>query len=236
MTDLSKEQAARREKTLLVALLLSLPGAVVTGIVSFSSQSSTQLADFIRRSMELVAMFLSWWIFHKLQRSPALSEEDRSRLEHTASISVSIAMLVSGVVLLVVAISRWSVFQPGGNVSLGLIIAVLGLLTNGWFWLRYAAMTREQYSSVIASQQYLYRAKASVDLCVVLALAAVAVAPGHPATRYVDFLGSVTVSGYLLWSGLRLLSAHLDPSSTWVNRLPPRLRGRSPRQPSSDLS
>ena len=35
------------------------------------------------------------------------------------------------------------------------------------------------------------------------ALAAVAIAPGHPLTRYVDLVGSLIVAGYLLWSGLR---------------------------------
>jgi len=38
---------------------------------------------------------------------------------------------------------------------------------------------------------------------VVLALAAVALAPTHPATRYVDILGSLIVALYLLFSGLR---------------------------------
>jgi divalent metal cation (Fe/Co/Zn/Cd) transporter len=112
-------------------------------------------------------------------------------------------MACSGLVLLVVALSRLSVFEPGGSVTLGLTIAVLGLLTNAWFWRRSAALTREQYSVVIAAQQQLYRAKASVDLCVVAALAAVAIAPAHPLTRYVDLLGSGIVAVYLLWSGVR---------------------------------
>ena len=81
---------------------------------------------------------------------------------------------------------------------MGLAIAVLGLTVNGWFWRRYALLTREQYSAVIAAQQQLYRAKTSVDLCVVIALAAVAIAPDHPATHYVDILGSVTVAGLLV--------------------------------------
>ncbi len=98
--------------------------------------------------------------------------------------------------------------SQAASVTLGLTIAILGLLTNGWFWWRYTVLTREQYSSVIAAQQQLYRAKASVDLCVVAALAAVAIAPTHPATQYVDLLGSVTVAGYLLWSGLRAAQTH----------------------------
>lgn len=88
-----------------------------------TSQSTTQLADFLRRSMELAAIFISWWVFRKLHRNEALGKADQ--------------------------------------------------------------------------------AKTTVDLCVTAALAAVAIAPAHPATRYIDILGSIVVAVYLLWSGLR---------------------------------
>lgn len=207
MTDLSKAQVVRREKTLLTALLLSTPGVVVTGFAVASSHSTTQLADFIRRSAELLAMFLSWWVFCQLQRKPG--EPDRARLERLAGLGVAGALICSGVVMLIIALSRLPVFQPSGKVTLGLTIATLGLLINSWFWWRYTSLAREQYSPVIAAQQQLYRAKVYMDLCVVVALAAVAVAPAHPATRYMDILGSIIVSGYLLLSGARSMQAHL---------------------------
>jgi divalent metal cation (Fe/Co/Zn/Cd) transporter len=209
MASLSREQAATREKTLLVALLLSTPGPLLTGIAVISSRSSTQLADFGRRSVELVALFISWWVFRQIQRNAALGEVHRIRLERTAGLGVAGAMGSSGFLLLVLALSRLSTFRPGGNVTLGLTIATLGLFTNTWFWRRYAALTREHYSSVIDGQQHLYRAKACVDLCVVAALTAVAIAPIHPATPYVDILGSFIVAAYLLWSGLRAAQKHL---------------------------
>jgi divalent metal cation (Fe/Co/Zn/Cd) transporter len=209
MKHLSKAQSSSREKTLRGALLLSAPGPLVTGIAVLTSHSTTQLADFLRRSVELVAIFISWWVFRQLHGNAAMDETHQARLERTAGLSTAIAMTCSGGVLLIVALSRLSTFETGGSVTLGLIIAVLGLVTNGWFWRRYSAMTREQYSSVIASQQQLYRAKTLVDICVVAALATVAVAPSHPATRYVDLLGSGVVAVYLLWSGLRTMQRHL---------------------------
>jgi divalent metal cation (Fe/Co/Zn/Cd) transporter len=121
-------------------------------------------------------------------------------------------------VMLVVALSRWSVFEPGGAVTSGLTIAVLGLIANGIFWRRYTVLTREQYSSVIAAQQKLYRAKTSVDLSVVTALTVVTVAPTHPVTRYVDVLGSITVAIYLLWSGLRMARRHRDAVKSLAQR------------------
>ena len=209
MTVLSKEQVSSREKVLLTALLLSTPGAVITGIAALSSYSTTQLADFIRRSMELAAMFISWWVFSQIQRNQNLGQADRTRLERAAGLGVAGAMAGSGIVMLVIALSRLSAFEPGGKVMMGLVIAVLGALMNSWFWWRYSVLGREQYSAVIAAQQNLYRAKALVDLCVVSALTAVVIAPFHPATPYVDLVGSIFVSGYLLWNGLRMARSHL---------------------------
>ena len=208
MTTLSKEQSSSREKTLLTALLLSTPGPLLTGLAAISSNSTTQWADFIRRSVELVALILSWWVFHRIQRDKALSNADRARQEQVVGLSVAGTMVFSGIILSALAVSRLSMFEPGGTLLPGLTIAALGLVANGWFWRRYTVLTREQFNAVIAAQVKLYRAKASVDLCVVTALAAVAVAPSHPATRYVDLLGSIAVAGYLLWSGFRMVQSN----------------------------
>lgn len=209
MNGLSQTQTTSREKTLRFALIMSAPGPLATGFALITSRSTTQLADFIRRIVELVAIFISWWVFRKLHRGGEVSAAQQVRLERTAGLSTAGAMLCSGVVLLALALSRLSSFEPGGNVTGGLVIAVLGLVFNGFFWWRYTALTREHYSAVIAAQQQLYRAKSSVDLCVVVALAAVAIAPTHPVTRWVDLLGSVMVAVYLLWSGLRTGQKHL---------------------------
>ena len=106
MDEMTREQAARREKTLLTALLLSAPGPIFTGMAVLSSQSTTQSADFLRRGMDLVALFLSWWVFRQLQRRASLSQGERSRLERLAGLTVAAAMFVSGIVMLALAISR----------------------------------------------------------------------------------------------------------------------------------
>jgi divalent metal cation (Fe/Co/Zn/Cd) transporter len=203
LSALSKEQIASREKTLLAALLLSLWAPLATGLAVVLSRSTTQLADFIRRSVELIALFISWWVFRYLERKGVLNPQSKARLEKMAGLSVAATMVCSGVILLIVALSRLAYFEPGGNVYPGLAIALLGLATNTWFWRRYTRLTREQYSSIIDNQRQLYRAKAFVDLMVLGALTAVAVNPTHIWTRYIDVIGSLAVVGYLVWSGLR---------------------------------
>lgn len=202
MSAIARDQAATRERTLLVALLLSAWGPLATGIAVVTGRSSTQLADFVRRSAELIALFVSWWVFRRVEREEAVDAR-RARLERGATLSVAAAMGCSGLAMLSVALLRLDSFQPGGNVYPGLAIAVLGLVTNVWFWRRYAVLNREEYNAIIAAQRQLYRAKASVDLCVIVALLSVALAPRAPLTRYVDVIGSVAVALYMVWSAVR---------------------------------
>ncbi|MFW6136077.1 MAG: cation transporter [Chloroflexota bacterium] len=202
MSVIAQDQAATRERTLLVALLLSAWGPLATGIAVVTGRSSTQLADFVRRSAELIALFVSWWVFRRVEREEAMDAR-KARLERGATLSVAAAMGCSGLAMLSVALLRLDSFQPGGNVYPGLAIAVLGLVTNVWFWRRYAVLNREEYNSIIAAQRQLYRAKAAVDLCVIVALLSVALAPGAPLTRYVDVIGSVAVAFYMVWSAVR---------------------------------
>lgn len=191
----------RRERTLLTALLFSAPGPLITGIIAFTSHSPTQIADFVRRTAELVATFVSWLSFRRVHRE-AVGDAERARIEAGVSRTVAIAMLFSGCALMFVGIRSLFVYQVSGSVVAGLVIAVLGLIMNTFFWLRYRSMTRAQPDTILAAQQRLYRAKAFVDLCVVIALFAVVLAPAHPATRYIDALGSVVVACYLLYNGI----------------------------------
>jgi divalent metal cation (Fe/Co/Zn/Cd) transporter len=209
MSAFSKEQAASREKTLLAALLLSAWAPLATGLAVLLSRSTTQLADFIRRSVELIALFVSWFIFRTIVRRREITRSEQARLERLSGLLTSAALLCSGAVILIVAISRLDSFAPGGNVIPGMVIAALGFLTNLWFWRRYLRLNREQYSPIIDAQSHLYRAKSFVDLCVLIALAAVLLQPGLPLTRAIDLLGSAAVTAYLFWSGVKSARATL---------------------------
>jgi divalent metal cation (Fe/Co/Zn/Cd) transporter len=222
MAVLSPEQAKSRERTLRASFLLSAWAPFVTGLAVIMSQSTTQIADFVRRTTELIALFISWQVFRYLARNQNLAAEARARLEKIAGLGVTVALVCSGVVMLILTASRLSNFEPGGNVYLGLGIAVLGLLTNTWFWRRYTRLGNEQYSPIMDTQRQLYQAKALVDLCVIAALGAIAVDPHHVVTRYIDLLGSVAVGIYLLWSGFNpVRQAHREAAS------PVRENGRS---------
>lgn len=203
--ELTGEQRFRRERTLLLAVVLSAFGPFVTGYAVIVSESATQMADFVRRTIELGAMIVSWAVFRFLARSVsagAVPGIRRHALRRLANGSVAAAMGASSLTIAVLALSRGGAYTAGGNVYPGLTVALLGLGVNSAFQLRYAAMTRERYDSIIAAQRRLYLGKSAVDLCVAVALGAVAVAPGHPATAAIDLFGSLSVALYLAWSAV----------------------------------
>jgi len=186
-------------RTLLLSLLLSSPGPLVVGIGLFLGKSSTQLADFIRRTAELLAILLSYIIYRVTHKDESFDPARKLRLERLVSRSVGIAMCVSGLAMLLVALLFPSVEK--GNVIPGLIIAILGVTTNTWFFFRYRKLDREHPNAILASQSGLYRAKSLVDACVTISLIVVAIAPETPAAYYFDIVGSVAVSLYLVVTG-----------------------------------
>lgn len=191
------------EKTLLASVLLSSPGPLVVGIGLFLGRSSTQYADFVRRTAELAAILVSWIVFRLLHRGGEPGAARKARLERTANLCVGAAMCLSGAAMALIA--WFSNDAEKGNVLPGLAIAVLGVTTNTWFWLRYRRLNRETPDAILAAQSRLYRAKSLVDACVTVALTVVAIAPGTPAARTMDLGGSIAVAVYLIVSGVLAL-------------------------------
>ena len=188
------KREASGKKTLLLSVLLSAPGPLVVGLGLLAGKSSTQLADFFRRSAELLAIICSFVIY-------CITENDtgsrKQKLEKAANLFVGFAMCTGGLIMMALAI--WAPSEEKGNVIPGLVIAVLGVIANTLFWRKYTRLNRQTPNAILAVQARLYRAKALVDGCVTTALLAVALFPASRAAAALDVVGSVIVAVYLIW-------------------------------------
>ena len=191
------------ERTLLTSVVLSAPGPIVVGIGLFLGRSSTQYADFVRRTAELAAIIVSFLIYRALNKGGSPDPARSQRLEGTANAFVGGAMCLSGAAMAFLAL--FSSSAQKGNVIPGLAIALLGVTANTLLALRYKRLALESKNAILAAQSRLYRAKALVDGCVTLALSAVAAAPLSQAARVMDLGGSLIVAAYLLYSGIAIL-------------------------------
>ena len=192
---MSKRSGSR---TLLMSVLMSAPGPLVVGLGLLAGRSSTQLADFFRRSAELLAIIAAFVTYRLAGDADPVR---KAQLERRSNLLVGALMCLSGVLMLALALFAPS--EDKGNVIPGLAIAVMGVIANCIFWRRYSRLSRQEGDAILLVQSRLYRAKTLVDSCVTAALTAVLLLPGSPLAARLDTLGSAVVSLYLLWSGIQ---------------------------------
>ncbi len=196
-------------KTLLWSVIMSAPGPLILGVGLVLGRSNTQIADFIRRTIELLAIIVSF-IAYRITTKKQLDEKQTARLERNTNLFVGVTMLAAGIIML--CITLFSENEDKGNVLFGLIIALMGLVANTIFWFRYKRLAAAENSAILEVQSRLYRAKAFVDLCVTSALLAVVIAPASEVSYYLDLVGSCVVSVYLAYSGIKIIIDRLRRS------------------------
>ena len=194
---MSKEKSGSR--TLLWSVLMSSPGPLVVGLGLLAGRSSTQIADFIRRSSELLAIIVSFVVYRVTTKDGDVDEGKRAVLERRSNGFVGAMMCVGGSFMIALALMAEAADK--GNVIPGLSIAILGVIANTIFWRRYTRLNRVEPNAILAVQARLYRAKSLVDTCVTLALLSVVTLPGSLFSYYFDLIGSLIVAAYLIFCG-----------------------------------
>ena len=189
--------------TLLWSVIMSAPGPLVVGLGLLAGRSSTQIADFARRSAELLAIIMSFAVYQATTQNGACDEERRQVLEKRANRFVGCMMCLAGAIMAVLALAVSN--EDKGNVIPGLSIAVMGVIANSIFWRRYAHLNRTEPNAIIAVQARLYRAKTLVDISVTTALLSVLIAPQNPISDWLDLVGSLIVAGYLILCGIKTM-------------------------------
>lgn len=190
-------------KTLLWSVIMSSPGPLVVGLGLLSGRSSTQIADFVRRSAELLAIIMSFVIYKITTKDDICDEKRKQKLERGANIFVGAMMCVGGAFMILLALTNDN--SDKGNVVPGLAIAIMGVVANAIFWYKYTQLNKLELNAILMVQARLYRAKTMVDGCVTIALLSVVIAPVSPISNGLDFIGSLIVAGYLIWSGGRTI-------------------------------
>ena len=196
----NKKSGAR---TLLWSVLMSAPGPLVVGLGLLSGRSSTQIADFVRRSAELLAIIMSYVVYKLTTKDEVCDEEKKQKLERISNVFVGAMMCVGGIFMIILALMTEN--SDKGNVIPGLAIAVMGVIANSIFWRKYTHLNKVEPNAILMVQARLYRAKTLVDGCVTVALLSVVIAPATQVSFYLDLIGSLIVAVYLVWCGIRTI-------------------------------
>lgn len=190
-------------KTLLWSVIMSAPGPLIIGLGLFVGRSSTQIADFVRRSSELLAIIMAYIIYKITTKDGVCDTGKKEKLEKFSNLFVGAMMCLGGSLMLLLAFA--SEQEDKGNVIPGLVIALLGVIANTIFWRKYTKLNKQEPNAILAVQARLYRAKSLVDTCVTIALLSVVLFPTSALSYYLDLIGSVIVALYLIWCGIQTI-------------------------------
>ncbi len=206
MIDIDAKGKKSRERTLLMSWLLSAWAPAAIGYSFYLSGSGTLFADLLRRTIELLALFLNWAIYRKIiSQKRVVTEAHKQRLERTASLFVGSAMLTSFIVILINALYNVIHPTPMGDFRLGLLFAFMGAGVNSIFWYRNFRFTKQQNSPLFDAQWKLYRMKTILDINVIVILIAGHLLSHYPWAYAIDSVGSLIIGVFLLISALRIL-------------------------------
>ena len=187
-------------RTLLLSVLMSSYGPVILGLGLRVGHSSTQIADFTRRTAELSALIVAFIIYAVTNKRQELAEAEKQALERKGNLFTGFIMCISGLSMLLLSIL--SPDTDKGNVIPALVIAFLGVVANSIFWRRYTTLFHRLGNAILGVQARLYGAKTAVDTCVVIALAAVLILPGTKVSFWLDRIGSLLVALYMIRCGM----------------------------------
>ena len=200
---MSRENAKSGARTLLLSVLMSAPGPLVVGLGLLAGRSSTQIADFVRRSAELLAIIMSFVVYRVTTKEGACDETRKARLEQRSNAFVGAMMCLGGTFMVLLAFLSGNTDK--GNVIPGLAIAIMGVIANTAFWVKYTRLNKKEPNAILQVQSRLYRAKSLVDSCVTIALLSVVIAPDSPISYRLDFAGSLIVALYLIYCGVHTI-------------------------------
>ena len=191
------------KKTLFMSVMMSAPGPLIIGFGLLVGQSSTQIADFVRRSAELLGIIMAYIVYRITTKDGVCDTEKKEKWEKFSNVFVGSMMCLGGSLML--WLSFTSENTDKGNVIPGLVIALLGVVFNTMFWRKYTKLNKAEPNAIIAVQARLYRAKSLVDTCVSIALLSVVIAPASSVSVWLDFIGSIIVALYLIWCGIQTI-------------------------------
>ena len=199
-------------RTLLASVLMSAYGPVILGLGLRVGHSSTQIADFTRRTAELLALVVAFIVYAVTNGRKEMDAAQKQNWEKRGNLFTGIIMCVSGLSMLV--LSLLSKNEDKGNVVPALVIAILGVIANSIFWRRYTVLHHRQGNAILGVQARLYGAKSAVDICVTVALAAVLAFPGTGVSFLLDRVGSVLVALYMIRCGIKTITEQAHTSNS----------------------
>jgi len=208
MTTAAGGDGLSREKALRGLFLAGLLDVLLTTAAFLLANSGVLLADFLKTTIELIAITLSLGGYPQGQpRWRKKYEYGLGKLENISSLFVGLVMLLS--FLIITANAVHSVMAPGHIRGIGLWISIgsqiIYLGINGGLWIRNRRLSKATPSPLMDSQTKLFLTRFIGNAFILLSLGLSMALSRYGWSEYIDPAASMVIA-------LSILSATLESS------------------------
>lgn len=201
-----------REKALRGLFFAGLLDVLFTTSAFLLANSGVLLADFLKTTIELIAITLSWVAIRRVNRGGGKKfEYGLGKLENISSLFVGLVMLLS--FLIITANSVHSIIVPGHIQGIGLWISigsqVVYLGINGVLWLRNRRLSKSAPSPLMDSQTKLFLTRFIGNAFILLSLGLSMALSRFAWSEYIDPAASMVIALSILSATLGIFSSSL---------------------------
>jgi cation diffusion facilitator family transporter len=195
-----------KERSVFIGFLLGLFTIFPKIVAVLIANSITLLSDLLQTCSETLGSFFSWLTLRRVAKGKTfLYNYGYGKLENLSSMVIAGVMIISFAVIIYNAIERFRNPVTVHKVGLGLLIAIAAAGVNVVLWRRLYLIALAEHSPVMESQWRLYRAKTMTNLCVLVSLGLAVALRRYAWSVYIDPVGSVLLSFFLLYSAYRVV-------------------------------
>jgi ferrous-iron efflux pump FieF len=201
-----------REKALRGLFVAGLLDVLLTTSAFLLANSGVLLADFLKTTIELIAITLSWVAIRRVNQGGGKKfEYGLGKLENISSLFVGFVMLLS--FLIITANAVHSIIVPGHIQGIGLWISigaqVVYLGINGVLWLRNHRISKSAPSPLMDSQTRLFLTRFIGNAFILLALGLSMALSRYGWAEYIDPAASMVIALSILSATLGIFSSSL---------------------------
>ena len=202
--------SAHKESSTRTAVIAGAVDTMVSLGALLAAQSSVLLADFLKTSLEFVAVMLAWMAMRRLARGGGDAYEyGIGKLENLSSLFVAALMALVFLVIAVNAVR--GLISPSHVGGIGVIISLVAQLVygviNGWLWRRSLLAARTEESPLMESQAKLFFTKLFGNIFIFLSLALSLALADQAWSVYIDPIASLVIACSILMSAVGVFSS-----------------------------
>lgn len=201
----SDGENADKESATKHALYAGVLDTAVTLGALLAASSSVLLADFLKTSLECIAVLLAWLSLRRIihGRNEAF-DYGIGKLESLSSVFVGVLMMLGVCVIVVNAVLN--IMNPSHISGMGVYISGVAQVVFGVINTRMALharkLAKQSTSPIIAAQQQLFMSRAVGNVFIFLSLGLSMLLHGQTWSVYIDPVASLIVAGFIGFSAV----------------------------------